>query len=72
MLKRGLILVALLLASAVAVASCENFNTQETAYQALTIFCKLHRADITQILLSQQQQQAGTIVCNAVGLSLGS
>jgi len=45
----------------------------ETAQHALRVFCLLHHAEITHTVLTQEwQRRAGTIVCNAVGLSLGS
>jgi len=51
---------------------CEQMQQhQETAQQALRIFCAAHRNEIIQTLLTPEQQRAGQIVCSAVGMHLG-
>jgi hypothetical protein len=58
---------------AVMLGSCQNMpSSGETAQHALRVFCALHRADILNTLLTPEQQQAGTIVCLAVGMGLGT
>ena len=53
-------------------ASCEQLGShQETATTLLRAFCALHRSDIIQVLLTPEQQRAGEIVCQAVGLRMG-
>ncbi|MEM5297640.1 hypothetical protein VSR82_25310 [Burkholderia sp. JPY481] len=70
-MARRLLIVLLVLP--VLVVGCENFPPAgETAQHALRVFCALHRADILSTLLTEQQQQAGTVVCHAVGMSLGT
>ena len=55
-------------------SACETIigNTPDAARTALRAFCVLHRAEITHVLLTPTQIQAGHIVCAAVGLALGS
>ncbi|MGF6981406.1 putative alpha/beta-fold hydrolase [Paraburkholderia atlantica] len=65
-------LLFVLLVLPVLVVGCENFAPAgETAQHALRVFCSLHRADILSTLLTEQQQ-AGTVVCHAIGMSLGT
>lgn len=50
---------------------CES-QTQESALHALTVFCRLHQAEIFHVLLTPEQVTAGHTVCRAVGLPLGN
>jgi len=60
------------LAGILFLASCEQLPEREQAEKLLRQFCNLHRAGITQVLLTQEQLQAGTRLCAAVGMRLGS
>ncbi|MEX3950583.1 hypothetical protein AB4Y45_25575 [Paraburkholderia sp. EG287A] len=61
--------VALLL-----LASCDALNPGhvESARQALATFCRLHKAEIFNVLLTPKQVEAGNTVCGAIGMTLGA
>jgi len=54
-------------------SGCEQFSEhRDTFAQALSHMCEFHRLSIVQVLLTEQQRRAGEMVCNAIGLHLGS
>ncbi|MGF6839890.1 hypothetical protein QF001_003757 [Paraburkholderia youngii] len=68
----AIVAFALLMLGPLVIAGCESMQPSETAAHALRVFCALKRSDIGSVLLTDQQREAGAIVCNAVGLPLGS
>ena len=61
-----------LIALPLVLGGCEAVNQPETAAHALREFCALHKAQITHVLQTPDQIQAGKIVCLTVGRSLGA
>jgi len=68
--------LSLLIVLPLLLGSCEQQDWGQhiqNARQALAAFCALKRIDIiSNALLTEQQRQAGAIVCQAVGMGLGS
>lgn len=58
--------------AALGLTGCQGMTQHETAQHALQVFCSLHKSEIFATLLTPQQQQAGTIVCQAIGQPLGT
>lgn len=51
--------------------SCQE-DTSQSARQILQTFCSLHRAEIFNTLLTEEQRASATVVCYAIGMRLGS
>jgi len=62
----------ILAATALALVGCQSSDQQQSARTALNAFCRAHQADIFATLLTDQQRQAATLVCQAIGLPLGT
>ncbi|WP_233866577.1 hypothetical protein [Paraburkholderia adhaesiva] len=66
-MKLRYVLIASLL-----LAACENVpDGGSTAKAVLTTFCRLHQAQIFDVLLTPKQIEAGHVICAAVGQPLG-
>jgi hypothetical protein len=63
---------AALLVVSLALAACvQGAGVITNARMALHVFCTLKQTEIAQVLLTEQQLQAGRVVCSAIGDPLG-
>jgi len=54
-------------------SGCDEFQQHYDTFQAaMRHACEFHRIEIVQWLLTPEQKRAGEIVCNAVGMGLGT
>jgi len=72
-MKRFVLAVSIGVITLAPLSGCERFQSQQDTFQtALRHMCEFHRLEIVQTLLTEQQKQAGRVVCAAVGMGLGT